>query len=123
MSSTPDIPTPTINEENERRRDLRVPLRVLRVESEHNGEVFFGYAVNISNTGLCIQTSNPKVTGTKIHISFTLPSQKEKIDCNAEVIWHRNFTGPKAPPPGMGLRFIELPTATLEMIQRFIDQE
>ena len=107
----------------EKRRDLRVPLRVLRVEgSERNKhEIFFGYASNISASGLFIQTPNPKDVGTQVHLSFTLPVSKEKVTCTAEVIWIRNYSG-KGSTPGMGLKFVELSKELAASVDRFISE-
>ena len=113
----PEDPNP-----NEKRRYLRVPLRVLRVETKIGGEIFFGHATNISRTGLFIQTVNPKPVGMKVYIKFLLPENKEMITCLAEITWIQDFIGPKGPQPGMGLKFLELNPTTETMIAAFIEQ-
>ncbi|HLG19453.1 MAG TPA: TIGR02266 family protein [Bdellovibrionota bacterium] len=117
----PRIPTPTETKEPERRRELRIPMRVLRVEAEREGEVFFGYAANLSVTGLFIQTTNPKPVGTQVHVAFTLPKAKEKITSKAEIVWVQEYAGKDGPSPGMGLRFLEPPDSTLAAIRKFIE--
>jgi uncharacterized protein (TIGR02266 family) len=110
--------------EAENRRSLRIPLRVVRVDaSDHRGvEVFFGYASNISVTGMFIQTPNPRECGTKFRISFSLPNAtKDKITCEAEVVWIKNFAG-KGSTPGMGLSFSDLNAQALDAIERFVSE-
>ena len=121
-SSKPGIPTPGTQAEPEKRRDLRVPLRVLRVESEHNGEIFAGYATNLSTSGIFIQTTNPKKPGTRITIQFTLPT-KQKIAGLAEVVWTREYTGKEIRHPGMGMRFLELGPEHSEFIRTFLEEK
>ena len=122
MTQKPRVPPPANTPEPEKRRELRVPLRILRVETELNGEVFFGYATNLSKTGLFIKTISPRVAGTQVRLSFTLPSGPQKINCLAEIAWGQNYTGEKGPIPGMGLRFVEVSPESLELIQKFVDE-
>ncbi len=122
----PKLSVPSPAEENpqdEKRRNLRIPLRVLRVETKIQGDVFFGHATNISKTGLFIQTANPKPTGTKVHIRFNLPDTQEKIACLAEVSWIQDYTGQKGPQPGMGLKFVELSPEADHSLNRFVEEQ
>jgi uncharacterized protein (TIGR02266 family) len=122
---TIDVHSPSGQDpEAEKRRSLRIPLRVVRVDaSDHRGvEIFFGYASNISVTGLFIQTPSPRERGTKFRISFVLPNAtKDKVTCEGEVIWTKNFAG-KGSTPGMGLRFSDLNAQALDAIERFVSE-
>jgi uncharacterized protein (TIGR02266 family) len=117
----PTSPQSGDSEENEKRSDLRVPLRVLRVEAKDSRkqEIFFGYASNISISGMFIQTASPKDKGTQVQVTFTLPN-KVRVACLTEVAWVRPFSG-KNSSPGMGLRFVEIDAASKEAIEKFID--
>lgn len=108
-------------EGNEKRKDLRVPLRVLNVRSELQGEVFFGYATNISTSGIFIQTPNPKEPGLRMSLSFVLPQTKQKISCLAEVTWIVDYTTQTGPSPGMGLKFSEISEEAAEAIRVFVE--
>ena len=120
--TAPTIPPPSLKApEADKRKDLRVPLRVLKVETELNGDVFFGYAADISKSGLFIQTSNPRPVGTKVRLMFVLPGTKEKLTFQAEVIWNRNYIGKEGLTPGMGMRFVELDSTNREKIEKFVD--
>lgn len=107
----------------EKRRNLRVPLRVLRVETALRGQVFFGHAVNLSKTGLFVQTTNPKPVGFKAKIRFELPKAGQKIEAMAEVVRNQEFTGQKGVQPGMGLKFVDLSIEAQEIIEKFVDEK
>lgn len=118
-ATKPEVPKPVQTDESQdKRRHLRVPLRVLRVETKLKGDVFFGHATNISKTGLFIQTANPKQPGFKVHIKFQLPNS-EKLSCWAEVVWTQDYTGQKGVQPGMGLQFIDPPESVQSAINEF----
>ena len=122
-TDSPVIPPTKPEKEPEQRQNLRVPLRVLRVETELKGEVFFGYAINLSVTGIFIQTSSPKEVGTQFRVRFSLPRDPKIIECLTEVVWSRHYTGKTGVSPGMGLRFIDLNPECQEAIAKFISQD
>lgn len=104
------------------RKDLRVPILVTKVKAENEGNVFFGYAKNISKSGLFIQTISPKDEGDQFKIEFTLPGEEEPIICKAEVIWKRLYL-PNAPyEPGMGLKFLNLDGKVGKYIDSWVAQ-
>ncbi|MFH1263051.1 MAG: PilZ domain-containing protein [Pseudomonadota bacterium] len=123
MEPTSGNPAPVEAATAEKRKHLRLPLRVLRVETELRGEVFFGHATNISKTGLFIQTTNPRPVGFQIKIRFEMPRFKKKIQCMAEVVWAQEFTGEKGIEPGMGLKFLDLAPEELQMLDRFVEEK
>lgn len=106
----------------EKRRELRVPMRVLHVKLEGHKKVFFGYADNLSTSGFFIQSINPKEAGSKFKIEFNLPDCQEKIECLAEVVWKRDFTTNSSCKPGMGLRFVEIERKYSALIREFIEK-
>ncbi len=109
--------------QKERRRELRVPLRVIRVKIETNTDVFFGYAKNISAGGLFISTVNPKGVGEKFKLKITLPNSKKEIVVMAEVVWSRKFSESKEYEPGMGIKYIEITDEDAELIRQFVNSE
>lgn len=110
------------NENGEKRKDLRVPIRVMQIKMEGGTKVFFGYADNLSTSGLFIQTINPKAAGTRFSIEFILPGSQQKIECQVEVMWKRDFVPGSHFKPGMGLRFIDLDSDFLSLLRQFIEQ-
>ena len=91
-----------------KRKTLRTPILITKVKVEQNGKVFFGYAKNISKTGLFIQSINPKDEGEHFKIEFNLPDDNETFTCMAKVIWKRDYLPKARYEPGMGLEFIDL---------------
>ncbi len=103
-----------------KRKNLRTPLLVTKVKGEAKGNVFFGYAKNISRVGLFIQTVNPKKEKEQFSIEFTLPSTNDTILCAAEVVWKRDFMENAKYEPGMGLKFVDLESEQSEEIDRWV---
>ncbi|MBE0596034.1 MAG: PilZ domain-containing protein [Desulfuromonadales bacterium] len=102
--------TPKIGDVDQRAR-LRAPLLVLKVRLEDGGKVFFGYARNISRSGMFIATTNPREPGSQFQVELTLPPTGQRLQCSCEVVWKREFSLKSAYEPGMGLKFLDLPPA------------
>ncbi|NIQ95978.1 MAG: pilus assembly protein PilZ [Desulfuromonadales bacterium] len=101
----------------DKRRDLRTPLIVLKVKLDDGNKAFFGYAKNISRSGLFIATVNPKEPGSTFHIEIPLPDPiNRSVQCEAEVIWKRHYTRGGPYEPGMGLKFNGMPDHMAELI-------
>jgi uncharacterized protein (TIGR02266 family) len=94
--------------EPEKRKNLRNHLLVLRVKGEASGNVFFGYAKNISKSGMFVSSVYPKEVGEKFTIEFTLPKKKKPIRCQCIVKWCRNYDPKSKYEPGMGVSFLDL---------------
>ncbi|MDT8318448.1 MAG: PilZ domain-containing protein [bacterium] len=104
-----------------RRKNLRTPILITKVKVDQNGKVFFGYAKNISRTGLFIQSINPKDEGECFKIEFDLPGDNETFSCMAKVIWKRNYLPKAKYEPGMGLEFIDLPMELTDKLEAWCD--
>jgi uncharacterized protein (TIGR02266 family) len=103
------------------RRNLRAPLLVLKVKVDDGRKVFFGYAKNISRSGLFIATTNPREPGTSFQVEIPLPPPvNRKLICTCEVVWKRDFSPKAIYEPGMGLKFLDLPEAQAEEIHRWV---
>lgn len=109
--------------QKEKRRELRVPLRLVRVNMEARKDVFFGYAKNISASGLFVPTVNPKAVGEKFRLKFALPDSKREIIVTAEVVWNRRFSEAGEYEPGMGIKFIEISDEDADLIREFVDHK
>ncbi|HEY2933943.1 MAG TPA: TIGR02266 family protein [Acidobacteriota bacterium] len=103
-----------------RRVGLRYPIliRQIRVEAAH--EVFFGYATNISSTGIYIQTINPKQPGLSVRLRFNLPGNKQTLECAAEVVWSKEYDSKTSRKPGMGLKFLDISREDAALIDVFV---
>ncbi len=106
----------------DRRKDLRNHLLVLKVKGESGGKVFFGYAKNISRSGMFIASVNPKKVGEEFTIEFSLPREKDVIRCRCVVVWTRTYH-PKSPyEPGMGIKFLDLDESVKASIDEWINE-
>ncbi len=91
----------------DKRKALRSGLPVLKVMwGERN--VFFGYAKNISKSGMFVSTVNPKEIDDKFTITFTIPNGGSAIQCKCRVVWAREFKPKQLYEPGMGLELLDL---------------
>ncbi len=108
----------------ERRRHLRVPITVIRARFEAGPSTFFGYANNISKSGLGISTISPKKPSSQYHLEFSLPGRLDlTVRCNCEIVWCRPYAKDSPYEPGMGLRFLNLPEQTAAAIDRWVREE
>ena len=106
-----------------KRKDLRSPILTLRVKLDDGQKVFFGYAKNISSSGMFIASINPKVPGQAYQVEIPLPEPIHKtIQCTCEVIWMRQFAKKSEFEPGMGLRFVDLPEEVADDIDRWVHE-
>jgi len=105
----------------DRRRNLRAPLITLKIQVENEKRVFFGYAKNISNSGLFIATANPRNPGDRFSLEIPLsPPIDRRIKVECEVVWKRDFSARTSHEPGMGLKFIALDTHSVKALEDWI---
>lgn len=109
--------------QKERRRELRAYLRIYKMKIETNKDVFFGYAKNISASGLFVPTVNPKPVGERFRLKFTLPDSNREIVVFAEVVWNRTYSNSNEFEPGMGIKFIEISEEDAESIRQFVNSD
>ncbi len=123
MSGEETMSEKTIQNTGQQRKSLRAPLIVLNIISEDGSRSFFGYGRNISRGGLFIASINPRDPGIRFNLEIPLPPPMSRIvRCQCEVVWNRQFD-PKSPyDPGMGLRFIDMPEETAELIDTWVRQ-
>ncbi|MCX7943566.1 MAG: TIGR02266 family protein [Deltaproteobacteria bacterium] len=109
--------------QKERRKELRVYLRVFKMKVETSKDVFFGYAKNISASGLFIPTLNPKNVGERFRLKFKLPNTEKEIIVLAEVVWNRHYSQSDKYEPGMGIKFVEISEEDAELIRQFVNSD
>jgi len=102
------------------RRTLRVPLPVQTINPEDAGPPqFLGYLSNVSETGVFVQSVNPRAVGTRLAIQLRLPGLDDRLRCRlAEIVWTRPVPG-RSGAAGMGIRFLELPDPSRSTLRRF----
>ena len=102
------------------RSNLRSPLLVLKVKLEGE-KAFFGYAKNISRSGMFIATVNPREPGSRFSVEIPLPAPLNRpVTCTCEVVWQRRFEKKSKHEPGMGLKFIDMPEEIAQAIDDWI---
>jgi hypothetical protein len=103
-----------VTSERNRRAQDRVPVEMW-VEEHAENAVYFQRSANLSSGGLYLENSVPHPAGTRVKLRFILPGDDGEIITSAEIV------GPeKDAALGMHLKFIELPAAASERIDRFI---
>ncbi len=87
------------------------------VGSDHN--FYAGFAENLSAGGVFIATHKLKPVGSKIELTINLP-EGVQLRAEGEVRWVRVFNEQSDTPPGMGVRFSNLGSASVALIQGFL---
>lgn len=115
-----------MNEElpqSDSRQALRAPIMVLQAGVTDGHKYFFGYAKDLSKSGMTIGTINPREPGSQFWVEFSLPEPVNRVaKCHCEVIWQRRYSREHQYDPGMGLRFLDLPEDMAEVIDEWIHE-
>ena len=104
-----------------RRKKLSIPILITRIKDESNGNTFFGYAKNISQGGMFIQSVNPRNVNEQFQIEFSLPGEDEPIRGTVEVVWKRQLVSRKRYEPGMGIRFLDIEEDKSTEINKWVE--
>ncbi|MBE9535983.1 MAG: PilZ domain-containing protein [Proteobacteria bacterium] len=106
------------------RTKLRVPILVTHVTARAEGKVFFGYAKNISGTGMFIQSINPKKPGEQFEVEFSLFGDDEVLSSHVAVVWNQGYTKDMIKTtPGMGLKFLGIRPDFSEKISLWVESQ
>jgi uncharacterized protein (TIGR02266 family) len=104
---------------DKRRRAARYSVDLdVTMSSDHN--FYAGFAENISSGGLFVATYVRRPKGDRMEIVLNLPGHPEPIRAVGEVRWVREFSEHSNVPPGLGVRFVELPDGAASAIDRFL---
>jgi len=106
-----------------RRKNLRSHLLILKIKGEDRRGVFFGYAKTIGKGGMFIASVNPRDVGERMEISFTPPGYGQEALCTCEVMWRRGIEPGFKSEPGMGIRFTSISPEVAEGIDRWVHSE
>ena len=104
----------------DRRKDVRY-LLVLKV-SEERENIFFGYAKDLSKSGMFISTVNPRNIGEEFSISFKIPKDGPRVICRCRVVWKREYDPKTLIEPGMGMEFVDLPPEIGKKIDEWVEK-
>ncbi len=104
----------------DRRKHLRTHLLILNLKGDSGAKTFFGYAKNISRSGLFVSSVNPKDVGEEFTVEFNLHREERMIRCRCVVVWSRVYDKTSPYTPGMGLKFLDLAEDTMEYIDNWV---
>ena len=107
----------------DRRKHLREPIIVFKVIEENSHQHLFGYAKDISRSGLFIASINPREPGERFHIAFQIPKTDIQVTCQCEVIWIREYKPGSKLEPGYGIRFRDLHDDIAAAIDQWVSTE
>jgi uncharacterized protein (TIGR02266 family) len=113
-STSGEHPNPSQRREHAR---YKVELDV-SLGSDHN--FYVGFVENMSSGGVFIATHMLKAVGEILELSIHIPSSDAKIIGTGEVRWVREYSERSNVPPGMGVRFLQLESGSLEAIESFL---
>jgi uncharacterized protein (TIGR02266 family) len=103
-----------------RREHLRIPTDVeVSLGSDHN--FFVGWSENISEGGLFVATHQLVPVGTVMDLTLKAEPHLPETTVRVEVRWLRKTDELTSDcPPGMGLKFVDLPADVAEGIHAFV---
>lgn len=81
-----------------------------------------GHSINLSTSGLFLETDHPLETGTTLKLEFLFPDSKLQLSCRARVTWtnHPELLQRPELPTGMGLQFLDLTSADRDFLRTYI---
>lgn len=110
-------------EQKNKRRAVRAPLIVEKIPCGDGYKTLFGYAKNVSRSGLFIATVKPREPGETFLIELAIPTKPPfKVRCQCQVVWKRLFKRKDQHEPGMGLRFLDLSDRDGEKIDAWVEE-
>lgn len=99
-------------------RDLRIPLQIL-IEYQADNKKINMFCSNLSVGGVFVETTTSAPLGTKLKLSFTLPTEDTVFTIDSKVMWIRKADDGDA-KAGMGLEFENVDEETKSLIVRAI---
>ncbi len=103
------------------RKALRVNAEIT-VSIQDRGEMNRLFIKNISGGGLYIATTENYEMGKKIKVLLQLPEETASHEIDVEVAW-LNPKGVGHLPPGMGVKFVQIPPEARRKIDQMIERQ
>jgi len=99
------------------RKELRTLVKLeLRIEKEDG--FLLGHSVNISKSGMLVQTSHVLAPEANVFLRFYLQHDPEPMKVESQIV-RAEFTGGM---PRYGVRFVAMAAAHRERLERFLDK-
>jgi uncharacterized protein (TIGR02266 family) len=105
-----------------RRAYPRSPVVVREARCICGIDVFFGYAKNISRSGLFIATPKLRKPGDTYEIQFRLPGIDHEFKCSGLIKWVRHYKHGSPKPPGFGVEFTDLSDDDGALLDKWVDE-
>jgi uncharacterized protein (TIGR02266 family) len=99
------------------RLKVEVPIEYQKVQPFQEAASF-----NLSTWGVFIRTPTPQGKGERVHLRFCLPGREVQVTVMGEVVW-RNLDPGKWGGTGMGIRFLDLPSADHKAIEAHLARQ
>ena len=101
----------------------RVPIEAqVDLEFESFQGFLSEYSSNISLGGMFVKASEPPPVGTSLKFSLRLKGDFSLIQGRGEVVWIRREGESNDHPAGAGIRFLNLETASEDLIRRMVER-
>lgn len=92
------------------------PHRASSVRYSYDGQNFHqATIVDVTETGLAVESLEPLVPGCAIHLEFRLPAMLSSIQTLADVVWRNDHRR-------AGLRFLQMPREQHRQLERWLNQ-
>lgn len=105
----------------EKSRPRRVSLN-LPVTYDNLGIFLDSEIMNLSKGGVFIKADISLPLRSKVDFQFTLPDDEKVIKATGMVVWSRKRNSRSDEPSGMGVQFLEISTADIELILDHIEK-
>ncbi|MFV2082764.1 MAG: TIGR02266 family protein [bacterium] len=103
----------------EQRRHPRAPIYV-EVRYGKVTEDVTDHILNISRSGIFIETFSPNNPETFLKISFYLPDTGHTFEITGKVAWQRTAATAEG-PPGMGIEFVDISEHDANILEDFVN--
>jgi uncharacterized protein (TIGR02266 family) len=73
-----------------------------------DSQFYSGFSENLSEGGIFVATHDLRPLGTRLEVTFSLPTSRRRIRTEGVVCWVRAYSETSGAPPGIGIRFLWL---------------
>jgi len=99
----------------------RIIIPLIPIEIGNELRQFFGFILDVSRSGVMIQTFRSMDEDTLINIRFNLPHTKKSLNCSARVAWTKTQHGCRT--SRYGLEFVDAGPEIIEEIDGYIEAQ
>jgi len=103
----------------EKRRSARSPVEI-KVDYRSVGRFLTDYSVNLSRTGLFVQTCLPLDPGEHVRLRLSLPEAEAPFALDGVVKWVSKRDDDVDHPAGMGIEFLEVDEELERHVERLL---